>query len=177
MSVFHGGASRADRIAEDHADQRKGALRRLTLFHGGRSFLRRHGIDLRLFGIYVHHIDAPDPGMDLHDHPWPFVSLILRGGYRELWAPAREASDWAKISEAWDGVYLTGVERSWRRWSIHRVRLTDAHRIIDAEPGTVTLVLRGLKSRDWGFYPPGGYVSQREYDYETRRPVREERAS
>lgn len=35
------------------------------------------------FGIYVHKWLQPDPRPTLHDHPWPFLSLILRGGYVE----------------------------------------------------------------------------------------------
>lgn len=65
-------------------DQRRPWWRKLDLIHDGRTFLRRRGVDARLFGVLLHRIDAPDPGLDLHDHPWPFVSIVLRGGYTEL---------------------------------------------------------------------------------------------
>lgn len=35
------------------------------------------------FGVYVHRFDGPDSRPTLHDHPWPFLSLVLRGGYSE----------------------------------------------------------------------------------------------
>lgn len=40
---------------------------------------------------------------------------------------------------------------------------------------TRTLVLRGRKSQQWGFYLPSGFVDQRRYDYHTRRPATEVR--
>ena len=54
----------------------------------GSTFLRRRGIEHeRLGGLLLHFLDGPDPGLDLHDHPWPFATLILRGGYTEEVAP------------------------------------------------------------------------------------------
>lgn len=153
-------------FAEPRLNQRRGPWRRLTLLdRGDRPFLVRRGIDVRLFGVYLHQITAPDPGLDMHDHPWAFASWIVRGGYSEMYAEARTPE-------------LPRFRR-WRRWSIHRMRQTDAHRIVDVEPGTVTLVLRGRKTRPWGFFQvaEGLWVDYRSYDYAARRPVREERAS
>jgi len=160
-------------------DRRRGLWRRLKLVTpGGRVFLDRSGVDLRLFGVYVHRIELPDPGLDLHDHPWPFVSIILRGGYTEEAAAARDAqafAAWAETVElsgaAERGSIPRGYRRTWRRGSVHRIRTTDAHRITTTEPGTLTLVLRGRKWRSWGFYCPDGFVDHRRYDYETRRPL------
>lgn len=159
--------------AHDDRDRRRGLWRRLDLVGPRGRFLRRRGIDLRLFGIYVHRIDQPDPGLDLHDHPWPFVSIILAGGYTEEVADAREAPALARIAEAFPLTSTRGVVRTWRRGSIHRIRMTEAHRIVSTLPWTTTLVLRGRKSRQWGFYLSDGYVDQRHYDYETRRPATE----
>lgn len=132
---------------------------------------------MRLFGVYLHLIDAPDPGLDLHDHPWPFATIILRGGYTEEHASIRDAVPYAVIAERVGkrSVCRPGVMRVWRRGSVHRMGLADAHRIIAVEPGTVTLVLRGRKVRPWGFYLPTGWVDQRRYDYAARRPVHEHR--
>lgn len=35
------------------------------------------------FGLYFHRIMRSDMGRHFHDHPWSFLSLILRGGYTE----------------------------------------------------------------------------------------------
>lgn len=168
-----------DRIDEDHADTRRGRLvraGRMQLLHGGRSFLRRRSIETRWFGILLHSIDGPDPGKDLHDHPWPFVSIVLSGGYTEEVCDTREAPYLADIAESLETDTVDrGFTRSWFRGSVHRIRLTEAHRIIAVRPGTRTLVLRGPKSQSWGFYLPMGWVDQRRYDYRTRRPVTEHR--
>ncbi len=147
-------------------------LRRLDLIHGGRTFLRRRGVEHeRLGGVLVHRIDAADPGLDLHDHPWPFITLVLRGGYTEEWASTDEAGLAAKLAARYPKAYRPGVRRSWPRWSIHRMPLDVAHRIVHAQPGTITLVLRTPKRREWGFYLPTGRVLWTEYDYESRRPL------
>lgn len=132
--------------------------RRLTLLHNGRPFLDRWGLDLGPVGSYVHNLAGADPGLDLHDHPWPFVTLILRGGYEE------EVAD---IREPW----MTR-RRSWGRFSIHAMPFTVCHRITRVQPGTWTLVLRGRKSRTWGFYliDEARWTPWDLYDYATRRP-------
>ena len=33
--------------------------------------------------VRIHHILSSDSDRVLHDHPWPFVTMILRGGYFE----------------------------------------------------------------------------------------------
>lgn len=150
-------------------------FRRLTLTGPtGAVFLDRFGVGTRWFGFYLHRILDADPGLDLHDHPWPFVSLILHGGYEEEAIDSREAPRWAAFAENF-GVRPRGWVREWGRWSIHRMPLTIAHRITAVRPHTWTLVLRGRKSRSWGFYLPDGFVDQRSYDYVARRPVTETR--
>lgn len=145
--------------------------RRLTLSHDGRPFLDRWGlVDERIGGFYLHHVADADPGKDLHDHPWSFTTIILRGGYTEQTAQAREAPLLASIAERWPDTCTSGIERSWRRFSIHRMPLNVAHRITAAKPGTWTLVLRGPTHRRWGFYLPAGWIDWELYPYQVRRP-------
>lgn len=40
-------------------------------------------IQTPMFGIYLHRFTGPDPRPTLHDHPWKFLSIVLRGGYTE----------------------------------------------------------------------------------------------
>lgn len=163
------------RPATADVDRRSGVWRSLDLVGPTGRFLRRRGVDLRLFGVYLHWLDQPDPGLDLHDHPWPFATFVVWGGYTEEAADARDAPMFAALAEHHGGC-TRGVVREWRRWSLHRIRMTEAHRITTVRPRTVTLVFRGRKSRQWGFYLPRvGYVDQRSYDYEARRPVHEVR--
>lgn len=169
-------------VAERDGDlsRRRGVVRRLILRHGGDTFLDRRGVECQLFGVYLHRITAADPGIDLHDHPWPFVSVVLWGGYWEERADARMASRFAGFAEineahqAWKdvpGSAPRGHVGERRRWSVRRFRMDEAHRITEVRPRTWTLVVRGRKSRPWGFFQPDGWVDQRRYDYATRRPV------
>lgn len=161
--------------AHGDRDKRRGIWRALDLVGPAGTFMRRRGVDLRAFGVYVHRIDQPDPGLDLHDHPWPFVTFVLRGGYCDEAADARLAQSNAQLAEAYPSTCTPGAHRCWKRWSVHRVRMTDAHRITHVQPRTVTLVLRGRKSRAWGFFMPAGWLDQSRYDYRARRPLIERR--
>lgn len=173
------------------------AWRKLDLVHDGRPFLRRRGFDLfgDRIGIYLHHIAGADPGLDLHDHPWPFVALVLWGGYYEDFDDVRHAARASATAEHLAVMHAARVAadqrssaaersraasrtpapargqlRTWARGSIHVVDLGTAHRIIAAEPRTYTLVIRLPKRRDWGFYERGRWTWWRHYDYTTRRP-------
>jgi hypothetical protein len=159
-------------------DVRTGVRRRpwrsLNLVSHGQTFLRRRGLSFgggNAFGVNIHFIDGPDPGPDLHDHPWWFCTIILRGGYLE------EAAKTTVFDAAYaHNMGVTPLVRQWKRWSIHKMPLHVVHRIIHADAGTVTLMFHGPKRRiPWGFYAPTGWVSQHDYDYETRRPCVEER--
>lgn len=102
-----------------------------------------------LFGIYLHRIYREDLDPVPHDHPWSFLSLVLRGGYQEEFYPdTRRILDRAFTRRFGGLPRLDG--RPSRR--LHRFPLTAAHRITAVEPGTVTLVLVGPKVRSWGFY-------------------------
>ncbi|MDZ7732224.1 MAG: hypothetical protein U5R31_03150 [Acidimicrobiia bacterium] len=144
-------------------------IRRLHLTHpDGTTYLRRWGLELPrgLAGIYLHRIDSPDPGNDLHDHPWPFVSIVLRGSYTEVVADARTLWHRHVPSNSWVRHHVAPTVRA--------LGLTRAHRIVGAEPGTWTLVLRGRRSREWGFYTPRGWVPWWRHDT-ADRPLREDR--
>ncbi len=89
------------------------------------------------FSIKIHWIHRPDPDRDLHDHPWCFISLVLRGGYEEY--------------ESKDPTNKPGILRiiNWFNYK----NLKTAHRISKTKPGTITLILAGPKQdKSWGFY-------------------------
>ena len=46
-------------------------------------FRRWQVIKTRWFAIYIHGIYKADEDLHLHNHPWKFVSLILKGSYIE----------------------------------------------------------------------------------------------
>ena len=114
-----------------------------------------------LFGVYLHRHHRPDRERHLHDHPWGFVSLILRGGYVEQWAPdADHAIAWARGSETHDRI------RFWGRGSVHRIRRGEFHSIRNIDrSGTVSLLIVGRRRAGWGFATETGWVPHAEYAY------------
>lgn len=138
------------------------------------------------FGVYVHRMTAPDPGIDLHDHPWPFWSLILKGGYTEEYCQGRVASQWAKQVDLMEASYHPRImEKGWhlprgygRRWtagSWHRMGLETAHRIraLNNDKPCWSLVIRGKQRRDWGFYTPDAWLNDGIYDMTVRAERRD----
>lgn len=142
----------------------------------GEAYLHRWGWE-RQWGVFIHRMDGPDPGVDLHDHPWDFWSLILWGGYDEQRVDTREATSWARTAEAldlkrtWSGAgYANRGPVASRRWlSWKKLRLDECHRITRLHRrGTWTLVVHGPKRRVWGFYTPDGFVNKDAYERSTR---------
>lgn len=107
--------------------------------------------------IRLHHILRSDNERHLHDHPWPFLSLILRGGYWEV-LPEDQGRH-----PRYDAV---GKKRRWcapGHLVFHRAR--DRHRL-ELRPGETcwTLFIIGRKSQHWGFYTSSGKIHWREYE-------------
>jgi hypothetical protein len=110
-----------------------------------------------LFSVYLHRVVRPDNSPDLHDHPWPFWHLILEGGYEEEFFMGH--GGWGKRTT----IGLTGVpdRLGWSLrcrplapgyWCFHRAGF--AHRVsrfMEDRKESWSLVVVGLKTRDWGF--------------------------
>lgn len=112
---------------------------------------RHHG-EGSPFAVYLHRFLRSDSDT-MHDHPWPFTSLILAGGYYEK----TPAPGWSN-----------GVGPTRLRWyGPGRILVRPAnwvHAVILPPGGTAyTLVFRGAKTRSWGFHCPGGWKPWREH--------------
>lgn len=115
-------------------------------------------------GIRIHHTKRSDLDRHLHDHPWPTISLLLKGVYYEL-VPIN----------GWEGepVWLpNGTEQiqSWRRnpGDIVRRPATARHRLLvpDPDAGVWSMFLMGprhARADSWGFYTPEGFVYYKDY--------------
>lgn len=109
----------------------------------------------RLANVYLHNMLRDDDDRALHDHPWPNVSIILRGGYTEI-VPAFPLH-WERgdrrtnaISRRAGEVIVRGAR------SPHRLAL------IDGEP-CWSLFLTGPRLRAWGFWCEHGWRHWREF--------------
>lgn len=90
------------------------------------------------FGIFIHKINLPDSDRALHDHPWNFVSLILKGGYDEK-----------RPTEL--------VRRDIASFAFRRAE--DLHAIVRLwQVPTWTLILIGKNRRNWGFQTESGWI-------------------
>ena len=96
------------------------------------------------FNVFVHKFLKSDPD-DLHDHPWPYMTIILRGGY---WEYTRDT-----VMPTWKGAGQIRFGHS-----------TDYHRI-ELEPDVEcwTLFVPGPKIRDWGFLVGNSWIQNEQY--------------
>ena len=104
------------------------------------------------FNVFLHKFLKGDPD-DVHDHPWPYATLILKGGYYE-WLPQFDSKG-NKIAEmcVWRG---PGSFRICRANSYHRIEL-------DPSVTAWTLFMPGPKKRDWGFLVNNKWIQHEQY--------------
>jgi hypothetical protein len=109
--------------------------------------------------LYLHHFRTADHDPVPHDHPFGFRSIILLGGYTERVYNYRTDADMAMPR----GRVITASTKDSENWydvrrragTTHRVAKSHCHRIIALHGRrTVTLVIRGKKEQDWGFFVP-----------------------
>ena len=103
------------------------------------------------FNIFIHRFLKSDPD-DLHDHPWPFITVILKGGY---WEYTPKGKFWRKPG------YINWAASK----SLHRVELDDNVK------ECWTLFIPGPQIREWGFVKNGVWMPFDKY-FEIRRNAR-----
>lgn len=80
----------------------------------------------------------------MHDHPYAFVSFVLKGEYVEEREAARPLV--------------------WAAPSCHYMGATWLHRVIEVRKvPTWTLLLVGRRRRNWGFQAEHGWVAHQDY--------------
>lgn len=111
------------------------------------------------FGVKVHHILLSDNPVTrgLHDHPWSFLSIRLRGNYTELRQGPNFENQLSRGLRGSDVCLDAGIYRRHTHRFLNVVRSTDLHavRLRNGYP-CWTLVLNGRRCREWGFRFPGG---------------------
>lgn len=117
---------------------------------------------LQLCGIAVrvHEILSSDVDRAMHDHPWPYVTVILKGGYWEVTPESTRPSiddqgalfeDGRWVRQKWYGPGSVLVRRSTDRHYLTLDFDWDRH---EDTPAT-TLFITGPLVQTWGFYPDG----------------------
>lgn len=131
--------------------------------------VRRTLISLgKWFSIKYHKILVSDDICN-HDHPWPFLTIILKGGYYE-WTP-RDQKDSGKFICHGFGVNGSDEKCHFHKpgsimyrpanW-IHRLELKTDVNNVNIIPAH-TLVFTGKVVRDWGFITKEGWIFWKKY--------------
>lgn len=118
-------------------------------------------------GLRVHKILRSDGGRDLHDHPFTFISFILKGGYYEY----RDDG-----SKTW---YGPGSVVYRKAETLHRLELPQKFETLKLagvdgysftsfvptgeEQPAWTFVLRGPYRRTWGFQVGDNWINYQDY--------------
>lgn len=95
------------------------------------------------FNLMLHYICLSDPD-DLHDHPWWYATLILKGGYWEI----------TPKGKFWRG---PGHFRIRSPHSLHRIEIQEKSK------GSWSLFFRGFKVKNWGFIKQGKWIDHKQY--------------
>ena len=122
------------------------------------------------WGARLHHILRSDNDRHLHDHPWTYITVILKGGYWEITGPVSPYAVADFHPHLAPYLHFDRQRDNWflRRWygpgSILYRKATHTHRL-DVEPGKTcwTLFMMGPWQQTWGFYTEEGKVPY--YDY------------
>lgn len=103
------------------------------------------------FNVFLHKFHKGDPG-DVHDHPWPYFTLILAGGYYE-YTPIMSFGKMIGETKHWRG---PGHFRFCSAFSYHRIELKDG-----VTPWT--LFMPGPQTREWGFLVKDRWIHNDKY--------------
>ena len=104
------------------------------------------------FNIFLHKFHKGDPG-DVHDHPWPYATLVLKGGYYE-WVPEFNSKG-----------EMIGEIRHWRGPGHFRICKSTSYHRIELKEGVTpwTLFMPGPQKREWGFLVKNKWVQNEHY--------------
>lgn len=135
--------------------KRKNRFRCIQDRYGNQDYLHRYyilhksedelGNEIRKysFNAFIHNFKASDDPV-LHDHPWAWCSVVLKGGYWEHSADG---------SKRWRGP-----------GSICFRSATDTHWVeIDKTKDTWTLFLHGPRKKEWGFVENNKWIYWKDY--------------
>jgi hypothetical protein len=113
------------------------------------------------FNIFLHQFLRSDPD-DLHDHPWPYFTLILKGGYWE-WVPIIDHStDYPDpVVAPKEPIKIIGEKKVWRGPGHFRISRSESLHRIEVEPSVDcwTLFMPGPQIREWGFLTHRNWIN------------------
>lgn len=108
------------------------------------------------FRILVHKLCRSDSDRECHDHPWPFISIVLWRGYMEQ----IERPEPGQHPE-----HPTVIVRRNRPGMVLFRKATHRHRVVlrDETKPSWTLVFTRSPQRSWGFWRDGVWIHWKEF--------------
>lgn len=110
-----------------------------------------------LFGLYIHRFllsDSADP----HDHPFDFISYVVQGRYTELFY----GKPYCTVDPNYNEYHLDYPDYNEREQGSIAFRSAGSAHVVQLDKeltskdqyqeGTLTVILRGPRRRQWGFY-------------------------
>lgn len=123
-------------------------------------YMRRWAVVAGLFSIRVHHFYRSDDERAFHDHPWWFVTLVVKGGYTDVSGDTISLCSRCFPNEPPDqNCYICHGERHYierldhlRLGSIRFRRAKHQHTVRTDPGGAWTVLVTGPNIRTWGFW-------------------------
>ena len=109
------------------------------------------------FNVFIHKFHKSDPD-DVHDHPWPYATLILAGGYYEY-------------TPNFENGLMIGETKHWRGPGHFRICSPASYHRIELKDGVTpwTLFMPGPQKREWGFLVKNKWIHNDNYLQERRQ--------
>lgn len=108
------------------------------------------------FSVLLHKFVGGDDEC-MHDHPWNFIAILLKGGYVE----------WTPVHAHWLNGGVVEISRWYGPGSILYRPAAWTHRVdILQQKSVISLVIHGPKVRSWGFWTKlKGWLHHSKYSY------------
>jgi len=105
-------------------------------------YLRRWVINFGVFSLRVHHWLSGDDPRNYHDHPWSFITVVLKGYYID------------KSNSGNEHMYPGTI----------RFRPANhSHTVYVGDTGCWTIIITGPIVRKWGFWVNGKFKKANKY--------------
>lgn len=104
------------------------------------------------FNVFIHKFHKSDPD-DVHDHPWPYATLILAGGYYEY------------VPEFNSKGEMIAETKHWRKPGHFRTCSANSYHRIELDPHVTawTMFMPGPQKREWGFLVKNKWIHNEHY--------------
>lgn len=118
-------------------------IREIKSKEGILHFQRYAILESKFLSIYIHTFTQPDKDKYEHDHPWDFLLLILKGGYREQ---------------------SNNIKNRRNPGFLKFIKAEHRHKIVELnEIKSISLAICGERKREWGYHTDSGWVSNIDY--------------